>query len=130
MLYIEKEKIKFAFGAAALLTSKRPTHSVGIGAQGTAKIVADPKFPECEFFTADRSYPVSLRHATLKSIDDAGLNFLGAAIRFADSDTASPMDILMSTGRSTVFFDAQGIFDAMEAHKSKNLKGYYLKNPD
>ncbi|XP_074620664.1 allene oxide synthase-lipoxygenase protein-like isoform X3 [Acropora palmata] len=130
VLYIEKEKIKFAFGAAALLTSKRPTHSVGIGAQGIAKIVADPKFPECEFFTPGRSYPVSLRHATLKSIDDAGLNFLGAAIRFADSDTASPMDILMSTGRSTVFFDAQGIFDAMEAHKSKNLKGYYLKSPD
>lgn len=71
-----------------------------------------------------------LRHATLKSNDDAGLNFLGAAIRFADSDAESPLDILMSTGRSTVFFDTQSLVDAMEANKSKDLKSYYLKRPD
>ncbi|XP_068704039.1 allene oxide synthase-lipoxygenase protein-like [Montipora foliosa] len=129
-LYIEKEKIKFIFGAAALFSRKRPTHSIGIGAQGIATIVADPQFPECEFFIPGRSYPVCLRHATLKSMDDAGLNFLGASLRFADSDGASPLDILMSTGRSTVFFDAQGIFDAIEAYRSKNIKDYYLKRPD
>ena len=124
------EKIKFMFGAAALLTGKRPTHPDGIGAQGIATIVADPQFPNCEFFTPGRSFPVCLRHSTLKSMDDAGLNFLSAAIRFADSDAESPLDIAMSTGRGTVFWDVQGIYDSLEAFRTGDLKGYYLKRPD
>ena len=124
------EKIKFMFGAAAWSKGKRPTHAVGIGAQGIATIVADPQFPNCEFFTPGRSFPVCLRHATFKSIDDAGLNFLSASIRFADSDAESPLDIIMSTGRSTIFWDVQGIYDALEAIRSGDLKGYYLKRPD
>ena len=127
---IEKEKIKFMFGAAALLTGKRPTHPVGIGAQGIATIVADPQFPNCEFFTPGRSFPVCLRHATLKSIDDVGLNFLSASIRFADSDTESPLDIPLSTGRCAIIWDAQGVYDALEANRSGDVKGYYLKRPD
>ena len=129
-LRIEMEKIKFLFGAAALLTGKRPTHPDGIAAQGMATIVAYPQFPNCEFFTPGRCYPVCLRHSTLKSIDNAGLNFLSASIRFADSDVESPLDITMSTGRSTIFWDVQGIYDSIEAGRSGDLKGYYLKRPD
>ena len=129
-LYIEKKKLKFIMCAAAWLTGKRPTHPDGIGAQGIATIVADPQFPNCEFFTPGRCYPVCLRHSTLKSIDDAGLNFLSASIRFADSNEESSLDILMSTGRSAIFWDVQGIYDALEATRSGDLKGYYLKRPD
>ena len=129
-LCIAKGKIKFLFGAAALFTGKRPTHSVGIGAQGIATVVAVSQFPKCKFFTPGRSFPVCLRHSTLKSIDDGELNFLGASIKFADSDEDSPLDIMMSTGRSTVFWNAQTIYDALEATRSGNKKEYYLKSPD
>lgn len=71
-----------------------------------------------------------LRHATLKKLDDGGLNFLGASIRFADSDAESRLDIIMSTGRSTVFWNVQSIYDAIEANRSGNLKEYYLTSPD
>lgn len=127
---IEKEKIKFIFGASALLSGKRPTHPDGVGAQGIATIVAAPQFPECEFFTPGRSFPVCLRHSTLKSFDDAGLNFLGASLRFADSEAESALDIIMSTGRSTIFCDVRGIYDAVQASMTGDLKAYYLKRPD
>ena len=129
-LYIEKKKLQFIMSAAAWSTGKRPTHPVGIGAQGIATIVADPQFPNCEFFTPGHSFPVCLRHATLKSIDDAGLNFLSASIRFADSNAESPLDVIMSTGRSAIFWDVQSIYDALEATRSGDLKGYYMKRPD
>lgn len=118
------------FGTVALVTNKRPTHPVGIGSQGIATIIADPQFPDCEFFTSGRSYTLCLRHATLKPYDDTGLNFLSASLRFADSDSESPLDIIMSTGRSSVFSNVQSIYDAIDAQSSGNLLGYYMKSPD
>lgn len=130
-LYLEKEKVKFLFGAAALFSSKRPTHSAGIAAQGVARIVSEPDFPLCEFFTPERSFNVCLRHATLKSIDDAMLDFMGASIRFADSDKEdSPLDIIMSTGRTAVLTNVPSIHDALKANRSGNLKEFYMGSPD
>lgn len=130
-LCLETGKIKLLFGAAALYTGKRPTHSVGVGAQGIATIVDEPQFPECEFFTPGRSFPVCLRHSTLKGVDDAMLNFLSATIRFSEShDDDSPLDIPMSTGRSTVLWNVQTIYDAMKANRTGNRKEYYLTTPD
>lgn len=119
------------FGAAALFSGKRPTHAAGIAAQGIATLVSEPQFPPCEFFTPGRSFNVCLRHATLKSTDDAMLDFMGASIRFADSDDEdSPLDIPMSTGRSAVLPNVQSIYDALKANRSGNLKEFYLDNPD
>lgn len=130
-LYLEKEKVKFLFGAAALFSSKRPTHSAGIAAQGVARIVSEPDFPLCEFFTPGRSFNVCLRHATLKSIDDAMLDFMGASIRFADSDKEdSPLDVIMSTGRTAVLTNVPSIHDALKANRSGNLKEFYMGSPD
>ncbi|XP_028396594.1 allene oxide synthase-lipoxygenase protein-like isoform X2 [Dendronephthya gigantea] len=130
-LALEKNKIKLLFGVAALSRGKRPTHAVGIAARGVATVVNDPQFPPCEFFTPGRSFPVCLRHATLKSIDDAMLDFLSASIRFADSEEEkSQLDILMSTGRSNPLSNVKGIYDAVAANKSGNLKDYYLDSPD
>ncbi|XP_078369932.1 allene oxide synthase-lipoxygenase protein-like [Oculina patagonica] len=129
-LSFEKEKIKFLFGAAALYTGKRPTHPIGVGAQGIATIVAEPQFPACEFFTPGQSFPVCLRHSSLKSIDDAMLDFLSASIRFADSDEESVLDIPMSTGRSNPLSNVQAIYDALRANQSGNIKEFYLDSPD
>ena len=129
-LGIEKQKIKILFGARAMHTGQRPTHAIGIAAQGIATIVAEPQFPKCDFLIPGKSFPVCLRHSTLKSQDDAMLDFLSASIRFADSDEKSPLDILMSTGRGNPLSNVEGIYDAISANRSGNLKDYYLKTPD
>lgn len=109
---------------------KRPTHAIGVGAQGFATIVTAPQFPECEFLTPGRTFPVCVRHASLKSTDDAMLDFLSASIRFADSDEDSPLDITMSTGRSSVLSNVQSIYNALKAYRTGNLKDFYLDSPD
>ena len=127
---IEKQKIKMLFGVTAMYTGQRPTHAIGIAAQGIATVVAEQQFPKCEFLIPGKSFPVCLRHSTLKSKDDAMLDFLSASIRFADSDEKSPLDILMSTGRGNPLSNVQGIYDAIAANRSGNLKDYYLDSPD
>ncbi|CAB4010977.1 allene oxide synthase-lipoxygenase -like [Paramuricea clavata] len=129
-LSLEKQKIKMLFGAAVLYTGRRPTHATGVAARGVATVVPEPQFPACEFFTPGKSFPVCLRHSTLKSKDDAMLDFLSASIRFADSDEESLLDILMSTGRGNPLSNVKGIYDALAANWSGNLKDYYLDSPD
>lgn len=59
------------------------------------------------------------------------LDFVSASVRFADSEEEkSQLDILMSTGRSNPLSNVKGIYDAMAANKSGNLKDYYLDSPD
>ncbi|RMX58429.1 hypothetical protein pdam_00019691, partial [Pocillopora damicornis] len=129
-LGIEKEKLKWIFGAIALSGGKRPTHAIGVAAQGIATVVSEPKFPSCEFLTPGKSFRVCLRHASLKGKDDAMSDFRGASIRFADSDQEdSPLDIIMSTGRPAVLSNVQTIYDALESYRSGNVKEFYLNNP-
>ena len=39
------------FGLKPIIKGQRGTHPGGVGSEGIATIVSDPKFPACEFFT-------------------------------------------------------------------------------
>lgn len=58
------------------------------------------------------------------------LDFLSAAIRFADSDEETMFDIPMSTGRGNPLSNVQAIYDALRANRNGNVKGFYLGSPD
>ncbi|XP_031557674.1 allene oxide synthase-lipoxygenase protein-like [Actinia tenebrosa] len=122
-------KIKTLFGLAALKTQKRGTHANGFGAFGKIQIVNSPQFPEHEFFTSGKTFPVRLRHSNLSFDDDAKCDFRGAALKLADSDDQSPLDIIMSTGRSAVLWDVNAIYDALNSKISGDFKGYLLTSP-
>ncbi|XP_022800953.1 allene oxide synthase-lipoxygenase protein-like [Stylophora pistillata] len=124
-------KLKLLFGAKVLVKGQRATHSVGVGSEGIATIVSNPQFPACEFFTPGASYPVCLRHSTIKSVDDVLIDFCGGALRFAGSDEMdSPCDLIMGTGPTTPLWSSQAIFDAARANITKDLKTYLLLGPD
>ena len=58
------------------------------------------------------------------------LDFLSASVRFADSDEDSPLDITMSTGRTSVLSNVPSIYNALKANQSGNVKDFYLDSPD
>lgn len=122
-------KIKTLFGLGALKTQQRATHANGFGAFGKIQIVNNPGFPEHEFFTAGRTFPLRLRHANLVFDDDAKCDFRAASLKLADSDDQSPLDIIMSTGRSAVLWDANSIYDTVRSKISGDFKGYLLTTP-
>ena len=97
-------KAKFGFGLKALLTGRRATHMQGIGTRGTITVVAQPEFPEHEFFSAGRVFPCRLRHANASFYDDACSQVRACTLKFADSDFASPLDIPMNTGVIQAFW--------------------------
>lgn len=93
--------ITLLFCLAALAKRGRSTHAWGVGGAGTAKVVDDPAFPAHDFFRAGRVFPVRLRHGTVSFRDDATLDLRGAALKFADSDYATPLDLVMNSGVGT-----------------------------
>ncbi|KAJ7376325.1 arachidonate 5-lipoxygenase [Desmophyllum pertusum] len=119
------------FGAKALIKGQRATHPVGVGAEGIATIVSNPKIPKNEFFTPGRSFPVCLRHSTIQSVDDVLIDFCGGSLRFAGSDDMeSPCDLVMGTGPTTPLWSVPAIYDAVRAKVSGDLKTYLLLGPD
>ena len=124
-------KLKLLFGLKVLIKGQRGTHPTGVGAEGIATIVSNPKFPKNEFFTPGRSFPVCLRHSTIQSVDDVLIDFCGGSLRFAGSDDAeSPCDLIMGTGPTTPLWSASAIFDAIRAKVSGDLETYLLLGPD
>lgn len=127
----DTKKLKLLFGAKAMIKGQRGTHPVGVGSEGIATIVSNPKFPACAFFTPGRSYSVCLRHSTIQSVDDVLIDFCGGSLRFAGSeDKESPCDIVMGTGPTTPLWSSKAIFDAVRAKISGDLKTYLLLSPD
>jgi hypothetical protein len=107
--------LKATFSAMALLKRGRATHRFGVGAQGQLRIVDRPAFPEHGFFRPGAVFPVRLRHATLEFEDDAALDIRGAALKLADTEEESPLDLIMNTGEASLFRDAVVFLDFLRA---------------
>lgn len=98
--------IASAFRMLAQAKSGRATHTVGIAARGTLTVTAE-QLPPHSFFTPGRSFPVTVRHASIKGFpDDAIRDGRGLALRLLDGDAdsedldleASLLDVITSTG--------------------------------
>jgi catalase len=94
------------FTIAVLVRRGRSTHTKGVAATGTFRVVDAPTFPETEFFAKGRTFDVILRHGNVSYDDDAAMDIRGAALRFIPREGASrplhlatpAMDLLMNTG--------------------------------
>lgn len=115
-------KAKIGFGMKALSTGRRATHMQGIGLRGSITVVAKPEFPEHAFFSAGRVFPCRMRHANASFYDDASSQVRACSLKFADSDNASPLDILMNTGVIQAFWN----FESFMAF----VDGRYGSKPD
>ncbi|XP_028395809.1 allene oxide synthase-lipoxygenase protein [Dendronephthya gigantea] len=129
-LKLKTEKFKTLFTLGTTLKGfRRATHTVGTGGIGEIKIVDDPKFPEHEFFRAGRKFPARLRHANLKYPDDAGADARSFSIKFADSDSESPMDIIMNSGEANIFWHTSSLEDFVPVKEGEEAEKYVYKNP-
>nr|1U5U_A Chain A, Allene oxide synthase-lipoxygenase protein [Plexaura homomalla]1U5U_B Chain B, Allene oxide synthase-lipoxygenase protein [Plexaura homomalla] len=129
-LKLKKEKFKTLFTLGTTLKGfRRATHTVGTGGIGEITIVNDPKFPEHEFFTAGRTFPARLRHANLKYPDDAGADARSFSIKFADSDSDGPLDIVMNTGEANIFWNSPSLEDFVPVEEGDAAEEYVYKNP-
>ena len=97
-------RAKLLFGAKALLTGRRATHMRGLGLRGTLRVVRKPGFPAHDFFQAGREFRCRMRHANASFYDDASVQVRACSLKFADSDFASPFDLLMNTGVMQAFW--------------------------
>ena len=106
---------RMMFGTRALFTGKRVTHFRGVGARGHIDIVAQPEFPEHEFFRAGRRFDCRLRHANASFADDALVQVRGCALKFTDADFDSPYDLVLNSGATSAFWSFWSFMDFAKA---------------
>lgn len=98
-------KAELMFGLKALATGRRATHMRGLGLKGVIRVVRNPQFPRHDFFQAGREFSCRMRHANASFYDDASSQVRACSLKFADSDFASPLDIVMNTGVIQAFWN-------------------------
>ena len=91
------------------LSNARPTHTSGIAASGFATVCdkINEYIPVNKFFIPGRSFPIRMRHSNCygKYNHDGGLEPRGCAIKFSDSVSYSPLDLVLHTGELMGFFN-------------------------
>ena len=110
----------------------RMSHENGITLRGRLRIAADARMPEHDFFKQGRTFACRIRHGAASFTDDAKLVVRSASIKFADSRSKSPMDILMNTGRMPLFWNARTFVQFMRrsmAGKGKEYVPYLREHP-
>ncbi len=111
------------FAAKAMANRERATHMSGVGGRGRIRIVDHPAFPEHEFFQASREFSCRIRHANAFFHDDRRVLARGCALKFADSDFASPLDLLMNTGAYQAFWSLDSFLDFVQARVTYLVRG-------
>lgn len=123
--------IGFAFTLRALARRGRGTHTLGVAARGTAKVVDASPLPANGFFVPGRVFPVRIRHATALRTDEAERDFRSMAIKFADSGLDSPLDLIMNTGHVQGFWHAANFLRGVlgGAFGERGRRWYILRHP-
>ena len=105
-------KLALGFAINGLKVGRRSTHMPGVGATGTLTVLANPDVPENDFFVPGRRFPVRLRHSNAAFVDDAGVAPRGCALKFTQSPTGGPLDLVFNSGiAGEIFFDARNFWD-------------------
>jgi len=84
----------------------RMSHNNGIAGTGTLRIVDNPDVPDNDFFVPGRQFNIRVRHASVTFLDDAMRVVRSCSIKFSDHYFDSPMDILLNSGKFSVFWSA------------------------
>ncbi|MEZ4266612.1 MAG: catalase [Myxococcota bacterium] len=91
------------FALATLVKSGRATHTRGVVALGTFRVVDAPTFPANGFFTPGRELSVVGRHANVSYADGAALDIRGCALGFSERGGSQErvLDLVMNSGPVT-----------------------------
>jgi catalase len=116
----------------SFLTRTRMSHENGIALAGRLRIVDDPQFPPHEFFSAAREFGCRIRHGAASFTDDAKMVVRSASLKFADARDTSPFDLIMNSGRTSLFWTARMFVQFMRvtlAGRGKEFVPYLAKYP-
>jgi hypothetical protein len=125
------EDLQQLFVMAAKLNRGRATHTYGTAARGRATIIVPPGFPENEFLTAGKTYPIVLRHAKPGvSQDDRTLDGAATSIKFLDESNSVDgfHDVMMNTGNVLFVKSAREFNTMVHILPNRELSGQAMRD--
>lgn len=82
------------------------------------------------FFWKGRKFKARLQHSNLLQKDDAGSAIRLLSIKFSEYDDEGLLDILMSTGQASIFWNTSSFNDFIKVTRGDITgKEYVYKNP-
>lgn len=132
MMVLMRPVIILLITMKAVFLRQRMSHENGFVTRGRVRLLDNLDLPANGFFTPGRAFACRLRHASVSFLDDAGLVVRGASLKFADSPTDSPMDVLMNTGTAAPFWNMDTFWQftfAKLVGGRTHLIGYFQRNP-
>ena len=116
--------VRVLLGLGAYFGGQRGTHPFGVGGKGKLKILNNPAIPENEFFKPGKEFDIRVRYSNAAVKDDATAQVRGMAIKFADTNFESPLDLFFNTGPIHPFWSMSSLWTFMKARmKADDQKG-------
>ena len=116
--------IRSLLGLGAYINGRRGTHPFGVAGKGFLKIIDNPNLPDHEFYKKGREFKIRVRHSNDAFEDDAIAQVRGLAIKFADTNFESPLDLFFNTGPIHPFWNFDSLWTFMKARmKVDDQKG-------
>lgn len=97
---------------------RRMSHDNGVLASGRARIVDNPQFPLSELFEPGREFECRIRHGMASFDDDARTLVRGCSLKLANSRGKSPLDLMMNTGDTPIFYNVRSFIAFAKAFRS------------
>ena len=128
-LYVKKYQASFVLKSLAI--QQRGTRPSGVGALGAITVLDNPLLPAHDFFTAERVFPVRLRHSNFVKTDDAESDVRVVSLKFSDSEFESPFDLMLHTGEEAAFWNIFSFDKMLNALHGgpKTFEAYCLEDP-
>lgn len=115
-----RQVIAVGLAAKAGFSGRRATHLPGIMGRGRITICSKLDIPEHPFFKPGRVFPCRLRHANASFVADTNCVVRGCALKFADTNFDSPLDLPMNSGATAAFWDLSSFWAFMRARSGVN----------
>lgn len=131
-LYRRIELVLFRFfvtiliGITCFIKQERMSHENGILVSGRFRVPDQPDFPENDFFTPGREFPLRLRLSSISYSDDAMKQFRAVALKLSGNRFESPWDLKMNTGRHAIFFTARSFWEFMKVWIAGRKEHYHV----
>jgi arachidonate 5-lipoxygenase len=140
-LFVTSVLINVLMGARIFFSRRRMSHDNGILVSGKARVVDNPQFPPIDIFEPGREFECRVRHGMASYDDDAKILVRGCSLKLANSRGKSPLDLMMNTGDTPLFYSVRSFVEFAKAftaspsersgdeYRGVNYIPYMQKNP-
>lgn len=122
-LFVTSVVVNILIAIPIFFSRRRMSHDNGVLASGKGRIVDNPQFPPIDIFEPGWEFECRVRHGMACFDDDAKMLIRGCSLKLANSRGKSPLDLMMNTGDTPLFYNVRSFIAFAKPFNSKPTHG-------